>query len=128
MSQENLEQFMEQVAGSEELQARIGDEIDAESLIALGVECGFEFTAADLTTGAELSDGELDEVAGGFGIADLKNTSVQKLGSGRLGIRAGCGMNGIRLGTGMDGIRLGTGVDGIRANGGMDGFVFKVRM
>jgi|TARA_Y100000294_G_scaffold1748_1_gene2057 predicted ribosomally synthesized peptide with nif11-like leader len=70
MSQENLEQFMEQVAGSEKLQARIGDEIDAESLIALGVECGFEFTAEDLTTGAELSDGELDEVAGGFGIGE----------------------------------------------------------
>jgi|TARA_B100002003_G_scaffold173289_1_gene161174 hypothetical protein len=29
MSKENLEQFMNQVAESEELQARIGDEIDA---------------------------------------------------------------------------------------------------
>ncbi len=40
MSKENLEQFMEQVAESEELQAKIGEEIDAEALIALGAECG----------------------------------------------------------------------------------------
>ena len=45
MSKENLEQFMNQVADSEELQARIGDEIDAESLISLGAECGFGFSA-----------------------------------------------------------------------------------
>ncbi len=64
MSKENLEQFMEQVAGSKELQARIGEEIDAEALIALGAECGCEFTADDLTAGAELSDEELDGVAG----------------------------------------------------------------
>ena len=44
MSKENLEQFMNQVTASEELQARIGDEIDAETLIALGadgVQSGF---------------------------------------------------------------------------------------
>ena len=77
MSKENLEQFMNQVAESEELKARIGDEIDAESLIALGVECGFEFTAEDLTTGAELSDGELDGIAGG--LIDGHTLPVKKL-------------------------------------------------
>ena len=65
MSKENLEQFMEQVAGSEELQAKIGEEIDAEALIALGAECGCEFTAEELQDSAELSDEELDTVAGG---------------------------------------------------------------
>ena len=65
MSKENLEQFMNQVADSEELQARIGDEIDADSLIALGAEHGCDFSAEDLTAGAELSDEELDGVAGG---------------------------------------------------------------
>tara|TARA_B100000959_G_scaffold278972_1_gene338321 strand:+ start:71 stop:397 length:327 start_codon:yes stop_codon:yes gene_type:complete len=65
MSKENLEQFMKQVTSSEELQARIGDEIDAESLIALGAECGFEFTAEDLQETGELSEEELDGVAGG---------------------------------------------------------------
>ena len=43
MSKENLEQFMNQVTASEELQARIGDEIDAESLITLGAENGYDF-------------------------------------------------------------------------------------
>ena len=66
MSKENLEQFMEQVAGSEELQAKIGEEIDAEALIALGAECGCEFTAEELQESAELSDEELGTVAGGL--------------------------------------------------------------
>ncbi len=65
MSKENLEQFMEQVAGSEELQAKIGEEIDAEALIALGAECGCEFTADELSEAAELTDDELDSIAGG---------------------------------------------------------------
>ena len=47
MSKENLEQFMSKVADSEELQAKIGEEIDAEALIALGAECGCEFTAEE---------------------------------------------------------------------------------
>ena len=64
MSKENLDQFIQKVADSEELQARIGEEIDADSLIALGAEHGCEFTADDLTAGAELSDEELDGVAG----------------------------------------------------------------
>ena len=65
MSKENLDQFIQQISDSEELQARIGDEIDADSLIALGAECGCEFTADDLTAGAELSDEEMEKVSGG---------------------------------------------------------------
>jgi predicted ribosomally synthesized peptide with nif11-like leader len=65
MSKENLDQFIQKVTDSEELQARVGEEIDADSLIALGAENGCEFTADDLTAGAELSDEELDGVAGG---------------------------------------------------------------
>ena len=67
MSKENLEQFMNQIAESEELQAKIGEEIDAEALIALGAECGCEFTAEELQESAELSDAELGTVAGGAG-------------------------------------------------------------
>jgi len=48
MSIENIEQFMNQVTESEELQARIGKEIDTESLIMLGAERGCEFTAEEL--------------------------------------------------------------------------------
>jgi len=66
MSKETLDQFIQQISDSEELQTRIGEEIDADSLIALGAEHGCEFTADDLTAGAELSDEELDGVAGGL--------------------------------------------------------------
>ena len=66
MSKESLDQFMNQVADSEELQTRIGEGIDSDSLIALGAEHGCEFSADDLTAGAELSDEELDGVAGGL--------------------------------------------------------------
>ena len=66
MSKENLEQFMNKVDDTEELQAKIGGEIDAEALIALGAECGCEFSADDLHEAAELSDDELDSIAGGI--------------------------------------------------------------
>ena len=75
MSKENLERFMTQVADSEELQARIGDGMDADSLISLGAEHGCEFSADDLTAGAELSDEELDGVAGGGVFAKLDGLS-----------------------------------------------------
>ena len=67
MSKENLEQFMSKVADSEELQAKVGEEIDAEALIALGAECSCEFTAEELQDSAELSEEELGTVAGGAG-------------------------------------------------------------
>ena len=55
MSKESLEEFIQKVTDDEQLQARIGEEIDADSLIALGAEHGCEFSADDLTAGAELS-------------------------------------------------------------------------
>ena len=79
MSKENLEQFMNQIAESEELQAKIGEEIDAEALIALGAECGCEFTAEDLQEAAELSDEELDGVAGGGGRRRRANSNIRSL-------------------------------------------------
>ena len=95
MSKENLEQFMNQIAESEELQAKIGEEIDAESLIALGAEHGCEFTAEELQEAAELSDEELDEVAGGkvyrkpsVGLVPLPSGSV------KCGLRSVVGENG----------------------------------
>ena len=65
MSQESLGWFMQKVGETEELQARIGEEIDADALIALGAEHGFEFSVEDLEDSVELSDQELDGVAGG---------------------------------------------------------------
>ena len=71
MSKESLEEFIQKVTDSEELQARIGEEIDADALIALGAEHGCEFSAEDLAADAELSDEQLEAVAGGaFAIAN----------------------------------------------------------
>ena len=68
MSKENLDQFIQKVTDSEELQTRIGEEMDTDAFIALGAEHGCEFSADDLAADAELSDEELDGVAGGLGI------------------------------------------------------------
>ena len=65
MSKENLERFMTQVADSEDLQAKIGEEITGDALVALGAAHGCEFSIEDLQAGAELSDEELERVAGG---------------------------------------------------------------
>jgi predicted ribosomally synthesized peptide with nif11-like leader len=73
MSKESLEQFLNQVAKSEELQTRIDEAAKIDELIALGAEHGCEFSAEDLAENAELSDAgnaelndeELDAVAGG---------------------------------------------------------------
>ena len=78
MSKETLDQFIQQISDSEELQTRIGEEIDADSLIALGAEHGCDFSADDLTAGAELSDEELDGVAGGA--AYIKFEGIGRVG------------------------------------------------
>ena len=59
MSKENLDQFLSKVADSEELQAKIGEEIDAEALITLGAECGCEFTAEELQDLARSPSGHI---------------------------------------------------------------------
>jgi predicted ribosomally synthesized peptide with nif11-like leader len=98
MSKENLDQFIQQISESEELQARIGEEIDADSLIALGAEHGCEFSAEDLTAGAELSDEELDGVAGGLAVQSANGDFriVRGLNSSAddaAGFRIGRGLN-----------------------------------
>ena len=52
MSKENFEQFIEQIKENEELQSKIGEEIDYEALISLGAECGCEFTAEEMLSSA----------------------------------------------------------------------------
>jgi predicted ribosomally synthesized peptide with nif11-like leader len=80
MSKANLEQFMNKVADSVDLQAKIGEEIDADSLIALGAECGCEFTAEDLQESGELSDEELDGVAGGGREERKERRAIKRIG------------------------------------------------
>ena len=77
MSKETLEQFMNQVAGSEELQSRIGEDIHIDSLIALGAEHGCEFSGEDLHHATSLSDEELDAVAGGVADQEANKESLR---------------------------------------------------
>ena len=81
MSKETLDQFIQKVTDDEQLQARIGEEIDIDSLIALGTEHGFEFTAEDLGVNVELSDEELDGVAGGAVSIDTKAAPFKQDGT-----------------------------------------------
>ena len=65
MSKESLEQFVQQITDSEELQVRIGKEIETDTLIALGAEHGCEFSAEGVQAAWGLSDEESDGVVGG---------------------------------------------------------------
>ena len=58
MSKENLEQFMSKLAVNVERHGERFLEIDAEALIALGAECGCEFTAEEFQEYAESKDDE----------------------------------------------------------------------
>ena len=75
MSKEILEQFLARVDASEDLQEKIGEEIDIDAMIALGAEQGFEFNVEDLEGAAELSEEDLDGVAGGFVIGPVSSNS-----------------------------------------------------
>ena len=66
MSKENLERFMTQVADSEDLQAKIGEEITGDALVALGAAHGCEFSIEDVQASTELSDAQMEAVAGGL--------------------------------------------------------------
>ena len=91
MSKESLEQFMNQVANSDELQEKIGDEIEAEALIALGAEYGCEFTKEELEDSADLSDEELEGVSGGPHYKDWSGQSItlrRKFQSTRYSLRS----------------------------------------
>ena len=74
---ENLKKFLELLAGDSELEKKalacneMGEEKGKEAMIALAKECGIALTAADFEkkeepASRELSDDELDAVAGGF--------------------------------------------------------------
>ena len=65
---ENMKKFLEAVSKSEELVAKVNAEKDQDALIALAKELGIALTAADFEDDGELSDDELDAVAGGTAV------------------------------------------------------------
>ena len=61
---ENLKKFLEVVSTNEELQKKLTN-ASKEEIVAVAAEAGFVLTDADLVQKNELSDDELDTVAGG---------------------------------------------------------------
>lgn len=62
---ENYKKFLETLSQSEELVAKANEQKDREGLIALAKELGITLLAEDFPEANELSDDELDAVAGG---------------------------------------------------------------
>ena len=126
MSQEALEQFMTQVEGSADLQAQIGEEIEADALVALGAEHGCEFTVEDVRAGGtaesagELSDEQLEPVAGGM-LSVYTNVSSYHGGAGsggRFRFRVSTGYQGPPIHSGFTSPTDGT--TDFRGKGGIE--------
>ena len=62
---ENMKKFLEAVSKDEALAEKVSGEKDVNALIALAKELGVTLTAADFEESHEISDDDLDAVAGG---------------------------------------------------------------
>ena len=68
MSEEQLKAFLEKVQADTSLQEKLKAAGDANAVAAIAKEAGFSISADDLKNAeSELSEGELEGVAGGFG-------------------------------------------------------------
>ena len=67
MSEEQLKAFLETVKADSSLQEKLKAAADANAVAAIAKEAGFSISADDINkTQSELSDEELEGVAGGF--------------------------------------------------------------
>ena len=82
MSEEQLKAFLEKVKGDTSLQEKLKAAADAEVVAAIAKEAGFSISADDLkNTQSELSEEELESVAGGFVCGPNVDSVVQILGN-----------------------------------------------
>ena len=65
MSEEQLKAFLEKVKDDTELQEKFNGAADTDAVLAIAKEAGFIISADDLKTQSEISDAELERVAGG---------------------------------------------------------------
>ena len=71
MSEEQLKAFLDKVKGDTSLQEKLKAAADSDAVAAIAKEAGFMISADDLAKAkSELSDEELDAVAGGGGDTD----------------------------------------------------------
>ena len=73
MSEEQLKAFLEKVKEDTNLQEKLKAAADADAVTAIAKEAGFSISADDLTKAqSEISDAELEGVAGGRGTCSLE--------------------------------------------------------
>ena len=65
MSEEQLKAFLEKVRGDTSLQEKLKAAADANAVAGIAKEAGFSISADDLNKSSELSEKELEGVAGG---------------------------------------------------------------
>ena len=84
MSEEQLKAFLEKVQGDTSLQEKLKAAADADAVTAIANEAGFSISADDLTkVQSELSDEELEGVAGGFGLKVRSRACMMSMPWGR---------------------------------------------
>jgi len=68
MSKESLIDFVKLVVSDRELQAKIDDDTDADSLVAMGTEHGMDFSVDEVNSLLpSLEDHDLEQISGGAG-------------------------------------------------------------
>ena len=76
MSEEQLKAFLEKVKGDTSLQEKLNGAADADAVVEIAKEAGFAITAEDIqsmqSAMVELSDHELEQVAGGCQVNSAK--------------------------------------------------------
>jgi len=81
MSEEQLKAFLEAVKADAALQEKLKAATDADAAVAIAKEAGFVISAAELmarqSEAIDLTDEELESVAGGAGLQPFVTTSAQ---------------------------------------------------
>ena len=67
MSEEQLKAFLEKVKVDTSLQEKLKAAANADAVVSIAKEAGFSISADDLKKAQELSEEELEGVAGGYG-------------------------------------------------------------
>ena len=93
MSEEQLNAFLEKVKGDTSLQDKLKAAASPEAVVEIAKDAGFAITAEDIQSmqsavrGRELSDAELEGVAGGDNWASF---GCQNLAPGDIGVTVAC--------------------------------------
>ena len=84
MSEEQLKAFIAKVQGDTSLQEQLKAAADSNAVLAIAKEAGFSISADDLKNAqSELSEDELEGVAGGFGLKVRSRACMMSMPWGR---------------------------------------------